>query len=323
MRYTRDGGVVPAGIPISQRKRDKHYSQFGLKKGNIVDVIFPEDPRNSSGERVEYVVRVDGQNYPNAVCMETRGAVYNYSERIRKKIEKSFTRKIDKDVYDENLDGEIVYVLFLSGHGDHPIIIGSGNHPRHGAYKKLKKDDGNIDVDEFNGVEVKIDKNSNWQVTQLGRKDPDGKILNPAAVGAKVVMKGNGDIVLDTHGTESLSDLNLQLLKSAKTWLLQAQGNKFTGDASGIIMEDKNGNITTKNSSGIVFEDLNGNKVTMSAAGIEMEDANGNKITMSASGININSSANLVKIDGSVYGAHKHVGNGGVPTPPPLDANTE
>jgi hypothetical protein len=340
VKYTPDGGVIPSGIPIGDRGSREHRSMFGLYRGVVLNVLYPEDPQNSSGDRIEYVVRVRGQIYPNAINATDAGGIYNYREKVRKSAEKSFSGKLESGTYDENIDGEHVYVMFLEGHGNVPIIVGASEHPKKATYKKKKRADGRFDVNEFNGIEFLIDKDSNYTIKHVGRKDPSGKILNQAAVDSQIKMSKEGDIEFNTHGTSGTADLRIKLTKASKKIEIYAQDNKIVIDAAGfqltdknnnkvttsstgMVLEDLNGNKTTKDAAGILFEDANGNKVTMSAAGIEMEDSNGNKITMAASGININSSANLVKIDGSVYGLHQHIGNLGIPTPPPLDANTE
>lgn len=356
--YTRDGGVIPSGIPLSVPSPDAHYEMWGVYRGIIVQVIYPDDPRSKSRDNIEYIVKVEGQEYPNAIDVsEGPGGIFNYRERIRKGVERSFAGGINPGTYDENTDGEAVWVMFIKGHGDVPLIVGSGQHPRRSSYKKGKRVDGVYDVWEFNGIEFGIDKDSNYTIKHVGRKNPLGKILNPEAANSQIKMSGNGDIELNAYGTAGTSDLRLKLSRVSKTAELYAQDNKIVMNATGVMVQDKNlntvtmdsagtkvvdkqankltmsaagieildknANKVTQDSSGTIILDKNGNKITMSSSGIEILDKNGNKITMGASGININSAANIIILDGSVYGEHGHVGNLGILTDPPLDANTE
>jgi len=199
MRYTKDGAAIPSHIRTTRRKGvDGHYQSFRLTKGHIVDVVYPEDNRNRSGREIEYIVSINGRRVPGVPDIRERGAIYNYSERVRKKFDKSFEAKSARDpsTLPENTNAEIVYVLFLNGDEDFPIIIGAAEHPKHAEYTQASKADGEFHRDEFLGVEVKIDKDSNYTITQLGRRDANGKIENEAAKGAIFKMHGTGEIEL-------------------------------------------------------------------------------------------------------------------------------
>jgi hypothetical protein len=252
MRYTRDGGVVSAGIPMSPRTYgSQHYSYFALKKGYVADVVYPEDPRSTSKSYVEYIVNVGGQNYLGARDIRIHGAIYDYHERIRKIAEKSFSNKdAGFSNFPENLDAEVVYVLFLEGSGDLPVIIGSATHPRNSRYRKASKSQGKFDIQEYNGVEIGIDKNSNYTVTQVGRKNPEGKVLNPECVGSMFRVYGNGDFELNAFGND---DLKIRGTKASKKIEIFAQNNKIVMDSAGIKIEEKGGAIGTFKNGKVAF----------------------------------------------------------------------
>jgi hypothetical protein len=255
-RYTPDGGVIPRGVSLSTKRDDEHTTLFGLFRGIVVRTIFPDDPKNTNGSRMEYVIKVRGQEYPNAVSIKDIGGIYNYEETILKSVEKSFDGKISTGNYDENVDGNVVYVMFLEGHGNIPIIIGSAEHSRKSKYKPTKKADGRTTYKEFNGVEVSIDKDSNYQVKQVGRKDPEGKILNDAAKDALLKLFGNGDFEINNFGTTA-DDLRVKMTKASKKIEIYAQKNKIIMDADGIVVKDKfNNSITLKD--GKVIVDVQG-----------------------------------------------------------------
>jgi len=212
MRYSRTGAPIPSHIPSSTRVGSGTKTMVSLAKGNIVDIIYPEDPRNRNGEHIEYTVNIDGRDCPGVLDMKNRGAIYNSSDKIRKVPEKIFGGEAagDSSVFDENSDAELVYVLFLGGDKDFAVIIGSASHPKQN--KKHTKTDGVFDRDEFNGVEVLIDKDSNYIITQNGRKNPEGEILNPDAVGAFIKLYGNGDFEAQNSRGKIFKLTDMQIL---------------------------------------------------------------------------------------------------------------
>ncbi|NBW99549.1 hypothetical protein EBR03_08260 [bacterium] len=307
-RYKPDGSVIPSGIPVTQRSpKNGHYSMFGLYKGMVYRVVYPEAKENITKERVEYVVKVRGQLYPNAVDLRKGGAIYNYQERIYKNVEHSRKDKIDQSVYDSDLDGEFVYVMFLEGNGDIPIILGAAEHPQHPKYKKCKESDGRFSVEEFNGVEIRIDKDSNLSLKQVGRKAPDGKIENQDAVDSQINIAGNGDIEINTHGTSGTSDLRMKLTKKDKKLEAYAQDNKVILSDAGIVVEDKFTNkIEMK--SGAVEVTVAGN-ATVNVSGNATVSASGQAKFEGSGGTTVGSGGSLTKVDGSAV----NLGGGGPP----------
>jgi len=219
MKYTKDGGVIPSSVPVGQRGGG-HFKMFGIYRGTVIRTLFPDDPENRSGERMEYVVKVLGQSYPNASTLRQGGGVHNYNERVFKHTEKAFAGKIDpRSALNENLDGEAVYVMFVDGHGDCPVIVGAQQHPK--QEKKFSKSDGLCDVMEFNGIEISIDKDSNYTIKSVGRKSPDGAIENPDAVGTVFSLKDDGSVEFKSEsGSYTLMKDGKHEVKSASEELM-------------------------------------------------------------------------------------------------------
>lgn len=228
-KYTHDGGVIPSGIPTSQRDPRNHYRMFGVYRGMIVRAIYPEEQENSRGDRIEYVVRVNGQDYPNAIDLTDQGGIYDYHVRVRKGITESQDNQIEKGTPREKMNGEVVFVMFIEGNGDIPLIVGNDQHPRHAAYKTSKKDQGAFDVEEFNGVEFSIDKDSNYSVKQVGRKDDQGKILNEPGKDSFITLFGNGDIELNSE-----AQLKMKFTKAEKKMEMVAGTNMISASDDGI-----------------------------------------------------------------------------------------
>jgi hypothetical protein len=243
MTYTPDGGVIASGVPRSQREPDEHTRLFGLYKGVVIRAIYPDDPDNSSGKRMEYVVKVRGQLYPNAISMKKLGGIFNRSERVLKQTEKSFSGQVTGGTYDEDLDGEHVYVLFVEGHGNVPVIIGNLEHPRAFAVdgNRFSREDGVFEVEEFQGVEFGIDNDSNFLIRGVGRKDPSGKILNPNAKGALLRLGGEfGDWLM-----KSARGALFYMDKTGSIRLIAEDGATLTYNAEDntVIMAQKDGNV--------------------------------------------------------------------------------
>lgn len=306
-QYTPDGGVVPSGIPTSKRSSNEHYRLFGVYKGMIVQIIYPEDQRNFSKDRIEYVVRVKGQDYPNAIDATTMGGIFNYKTRSRKDITESLDNKVATETPREKMNGEAVFVMFLEGHGDLPIIIASDQHPRHGEYKKVKKDDGLFDIEEFNGIEFSINKDSNYIIKNVGRKDDKAKVLNEPGVGSQIKLMGNGDIELNTHGTEGSADLRAKFTKADKKMEFYAQENKVVYDSAGISIIDKNNNEFKFTSGGVSIKSVDKTSVT-STGDVEIKSDAKAKLE-GTGGTDVGSSAAPTNVNGQIV----NLAGGGVP----------
>jgi hypothetical protein len=348
-QYTHDGGVIPDGVPVSERRDgdNEHRTKFGVYKGLVLETIYPEDDRNTSGERIEYKVKIKGQNYFGAVDMRKSGGVFDFSERTRKKIEKSITGKVEEATFDENLDGEIVYIVFLEGNGELPIIIGAAEHPQRKSEKTAA--DGTFESEAFNGVEVSIDKDSNYKIEQVGRKNPDGVDQNTPAVGSSITMNGvNGSIEMQTSqgnlfvvdntaGQESISIIQkqgavIQMDKDGSVKII-AKGGAYlfldatTGEASltskeGITLGATADGMTLASKSGKETILLKDDTVQITSGKTVVVSAE--KVTIDSGDIDIGSDAdNAVlysKLE-ALFDAHTHISPVG-PTSPPLPLQT-
>lgn len=293
--YKQDGGVISSSVPRSKVVEREHNKMFGIYRGQVVRAIFPDEPENTNKKRIEYVVRVGGQDYPNAVSIKSLGGIFQQSETIHKGIEKSISGQVNTGQFPENLDGEMVYVMFIEGHGNVPLIVGCAEHPR--ADKAFKKEDGIFDRTEFNGVEFLVDKESNYIIKQTGRKDPEKKILNEAGVGAFIKMSGNGDVEVNTHGTDGSADLRMKLTKETKKMEFYAQENKVVYDDQGVSIIDKNNNEFKFTSGGVEMKAVDAFKVA--ATGNSEIKADGTAKFEGTGGTDVGSSASATNVNGT------------------------
>lgn len=327
MRYMSDGSVVSSKVSLTPRGGAKeHQSLFGLYRGVVIKSIYPDDKENSSKTRMEYSIRVNGIDYPNAVNAREAGGVYNYRERIRKGSEIAIEgADVNRGTVTEVLDGEFVYVMFLNGNGNVPIIIGSAPHPQQSKYKKAKKEDGIFDEYEFNGVSVKIDKDSNYIIEQLGRKDPKDKtfkkIQNEKAKGAQIKIGGkDGDITIKA-AQEGLFNID----KEGSIKFVSKDGSIVHLDATNgtILIVSKDGNTIKMDSSAVVIsEKTNKSIITLKGDTAEVESK---KVLIKSENTEIGASASfsavLYENLKTVFDAHQHATVLG-PSGPPLPPNT-
>lgn len=298
--YTEDGGVVSSKLPVSERGGGQkgHNSMFGLFRGIIIRAIFPNDKDSYTGDRMEYVIRVRGQEYPNCIDMRKSGGVFDYSERVRSITEKSFTGELSEGEFNENLDGEHVYVMFVEGKGDIPIIIGAATHPK--QYVKASKDQAQFEADEFNGLEIGIDKDGSYTVKQVGLKDKDGTILNPDAVSSVIKLDAKtGDIEMNPFGLEDLTSLRIKFTKASKQVDIDAQGNSIVMGAGGIKTTDKNGNIVEMKSGAVNITVSGDAKVAVSgkadiSTGGDTKVTAGGNVVLTGSKVEMNGSSGMV-----------------------------
>lgn len=313
MRYKPDGSPISSSVPVGEKRSNEHRTLFGIYKGQVIRPIYPDDPTSVSKERIEYVVKIKGQLHSNVVAVKFGGGgKYNFSERVYKATEVSSSGKLDDGTYDELLDGEHVYVAFLEGYGNTPIILGAVEHQQRGKYKKFKKADGVFNVEEFNGVEVSIDKDSNYMIKHVGRKDPKGKIADEKAVGALIKLFGNGNILFDANKTADDKPLLMLFDKAGKKFEIQAQENIATFDDTGIKVTDKNGNIIEMKSGEVkitVVGDLklaiDGNidvtatgDAKIKATGDAKVEADGKVTVGGTGGTDLGNGASITKVEG-------------------------
>ena len=306
-QYTQDGGVIPSGMPTSQQNSNDHYSLFGLYRGTIVKIVYPDEPENRNKERIEYTVRVRGQDYPHAFDATDVGGIYNYHTRTRQAVTNSLDDKIADETPREKMNGEVVFVMFIEGHGDIPMIVASDRHPRHTEYKKVKKDDGMFDIEEFNGIEISINKNSDYLIKNVGVKDDKGKVKSEVGVGSQIKMSGNGDIEVNTHGTTGTADLRAKFTKADKKMEFYAQNNKVVYDSNGVSIIDKNNNEFTFKSTGMSMKAVD--KMALQATGDVSIKSDAKASLEGTSGTDVGSAASETNINGQIV----NLAGGGLP----------
>lgn len=239
-------GVVSNKTPVVRKQSGRHYNRFGVYRGIVIDVVYPSEGRNTDNQRLEYVVQINGQLFRGVVDIRQHGGIYNYSETIR-----TPSTKADKiEGYDQLGDGDQVYVCFVNGNSDIPIIIGSFQHSRHGEYRKASKADGNYSKSEYNGIEFYIDKNGTLTIKQVGLKNSDtGAIQNSAAIGAEIKIDGTTGAASIKDSAGNLFELNGTDVNITVTGAANiTTGGPTTITSGGPVKIDATGDVTLKTS---------------------------------------------------------------------------
>jgi hypothetical protein len=286
---------------------------FGIYRAQIVRSIYPDDKDNSRGDRMEYVVRVRGQEYNGATDVTDMGGIHNYSLRVRKETTESSDGELRSSTYREKMNGETVFVMFIEGNGNIPLIVGSDQHPRHNEYNKTSREEGMHQTSEFNGIEISIDKLSNYTIKNVGRKNDKGDIENEAGVGSHIKIYENGDIELDTHDTDDTANLRMKLTKADKKMEFYAQDNKVVYDAAGVSIIDKNANEFKFTADGLAMKSVaktnmesaadtsikSGGKADIKATGEMMVSSDAKATFKGTAGTDVGTSAAPTKVDGA------------------------
>jgi hypothetical protein len=178
------------------------YKNFGLKAGIITKAYESDDGSNLSKIGPEYDVLVIEQDadrsisaiqYKNCIMAETFGNIADFFEfklRAQTKQSGGSGRNPAKQ------NGALVLLLCLDGAAEKGIILKALKHP---ARKEiLDKEKGLHMHGEFNGLNIKVDKDGAFKITFKGPRDDDGKYTNTEAGGSFVEINKDGQIDLNS-----------------------------------------------------------------------------------------------------------------------------
>ena len=198
--FLRSGTVLPHGLlsgnSNSKAGFDKTYKNFALKIGVVVGSYPVNNEKNRSKLTTEYDVVVMEQSenkgattimYKNCMSSEGLGSIADFFEKsLRpKKVKKSKGKAINL----KGQNGAIVLLLCLDGLSEKGIIIGALTHPDR---KTTLKDDGPYLEGEYNGVNVKVEKDGSTTLTFKGATDNDGKIIDKEQGDTTVSIEKDG-----------------------------------------------------------------------------------------------------------------------------------
>lgn len=260
-----NGAVLPSGL-LGVADADmmagfnKTYKNNALRIGVVVASYPVSDDKNRSKLTTEYDVLVMEQQenqgtttlmYRNCMSSEGLGSIADFFEKALRPKKKKTTKGDSVNLKGQN--GAVVLLLCLDGMSDKGIIISALTHPDR---KTTLKDEGPRLEGEYNGLNIKVEKDGSATLTFRGATDNDGKVLD----------KEQGDTVI---GIEK--DGSFQVKHKTITQRLDKKGK------ASLTADDDISNTTKKNFNVTATENI----VTKSTKNTNMEMVD---IVMKASG---------------------------------------
>lgn len=217
------GAVLPAGLLSSNDHAmmagfNKSYKNLALRIGVVVTSYPTSNDRNKNKLTTEYDVMCIEQMedkgattilYRNCMSAEGLGSIADFFEKALRPKKKKSTKGDSINL--KGQDGAIVLMLCLDGMSDKAIIIGALTHPDR---KTTLKDEGPYLEGEYNGVNVKVDKDGSCTLTFRGATDSEGKPTDASQGDTVVKIEKDGSYQvshktitqrLDKNGKASLT----------------------------------------------------------------------------------------------------------------------
>jgi len=180
----KNGAVLPTGLLSvnSQAMMEgfkKSYQNSSLRVG-VITAVYPKgDAKNVTNLANEYDVIIFEQNekqsatpitYKNCLSAEGLGSIPDFFEKTLR-----VQTKEGSNVDTKNQNGAVVLVLCLNSVTDKGIILGALTHPDRTS---TLVDAGPRLEGEFNGVNIKVEKDGSTSLTFNGATDNDGNIID-------------------------------------------------------------------------------------------------------------------------------------------------
>ena len=237
--FMDNGAVLPSGLLGVNEQAfldgfNKSYKNYALRIG-VVSASYPvNNEKNQSKLTTEYDVIVIEQNedkgattilYRNCMSAEGLGSMADFFEAALRPKKKKTTKGDSVNLKGQN--GATVLLLCLDGMSDKGIIIGALTHPDR---KTTLTDEGPKLEGEYNGVNIKVEKDGSTTLTFKGATDNDGKVIDSS----------QGDTVMSIE-----KDGSYQVKHKTITQRLAKDGNaSLTADGNISNTTKKNFNVT-------------------------------------------------------------------------------
>lgn len=287
MKILSDGSVIQSALSYEQHTRAKEIFRmdFALKKGVVTTIYYPDEEANLSKSFIEYDVvvveeRADGSAstvvYSHCQVMDIFGTANNFSYFT---LQPSSSK--DKEVYK---NGAQVLLLAINGNasGGRGVIIGGLPYP---PEKTPSKNDGQFYNWQFNGINIKIDKEGQYSLTFNTPIDVNRKKKDEKAAGTKIEIFKDGKMKLSDNEKQS--------------WEIDRVNQKsvWTNGAESIIIDKKNKKIELI-SSGEVNEKISKQK-TIKTGSDHKIDAGGSIEEQAGKDIKVEAKSNIIEKAGS------------------------
>lgn len=254
------------------------YRDYGITKARIDEVLYPDDPRNSTfnaeQKMMEYDCTIvggvrDGQKLRN-VQDSSGGSQFNRSIRVREPTTNQPVQDSENKpkTLPNKTNGSFVLIQRIGGNSDAPIIVGNFQNPMTTDFPK--KEDGVFWEEEINGVKIRIDKEGAFSLNfGGGPKDKEGKPSNEVAAGTSVSVDKNGNFAASNNAGHTLSmnreNNQIDIGAGENRICLNTQSGQIDIAATGTTNINSQGALNVKSDGGI---DYQGSIQTMQKGGV-------------------------------------------------------
>lgn len=209
MNNLDNGAVLPHGLlSVNEQAMmegfNKSYKNFALRIGVVTSSYPVSNERNRAKLTTEYDVLVIEQHedkgattiqYRNCMSAEGLGSIADFFEMALRPKKKKTTKGDSTNL--KGQDGAIVLMLCLDGMSDKGIIIGQLTHPDR---KTRLKDEGPYLEGEYNGLNVKVNKDGSATLTFRGATDAQGKPTDASQGDTVIKIEKDGTYQVSNNG---------------------------------------------------------------------------------------------------------------------------
>lgn len=235
MKKRWDGSVLSENFPSIEFS--KKFSTFAILRVILTGIQYTDSNKNiykgTQAPEVTYSGVIlggisDGQALTNIRdASALSGESGNYGEKIYKVCSKPFFGKNAVPV--EKQDGALVYVAFLDGNYDFPIIIGKAKGVLDRTFTGATKADGPRTKWQYNGNLFEINKNGEFTFTHKGGTyNSTSNTFEPNETANKTQIQVKDDILtVSTEGgaTVSINGTTKNITLQVSQTILEIDGN--------------------------------------------------------------------------------------------------
>ena len=257
-----------------------------IKTGQIKKVHYVDDESNISKKHPEYdVVMFDnlgGQTILRNVRSANMLSGFNdYEETILEPSEVALEGKLEDSNTPDKKNGAYVLVAFIDGNYSNPVILAGLDHP--GADAEFTKEKQINRFRRFRGLEQRVNKNGELEMSFTGVKNPDGTPVNPDQTPITFKVGLDGTLTSDSGHRiifSSGDDGDRLVIRTNRDQIFQIED---TEGQEAISVIHKSGALLTVNDVGSVqFVGANGNYLYLNSESDEVSlvQSEGNMISM-------------------------------------------
>lgn len=329
-KILKDGTVLQSALSGTPRPKagSIYRMDFGLKRGVVKAVYYPEQKENVSKQFVEYDVIVTEERADGAAATTIYSRCQTLDRFATPNNFETFTLQAntekDKGRYKQ---GAQVLLLAINGNATAAkgVIVGGLSYP---FQTKPKAADGQFYSWQFNGINVKVDKDGQYSLIFNTPIDVNQKQTDSKAAGTKMEIFKDGRMKFSDNENQSWE---IDRVNQKSTWTngnesitIDKKNKKIDLVSSGTTSETiadsktvtvKNKDHTLETTSGNINEN-SGKDITRGAKGNIMEKAGGNWTFEAGGNATIKSGGNvMIQAGGNAQlkGSINLIGDGSVP----------